>query len=72
MENQTIQKNAFDVAVELVNLHHKLEGLKAEEISEIFARYYSIARTLEIKGKSTSESKVLLNFIPEEIKKNMK
>ncbi|MGC4376199.1 hypothetical protein WD019_04560 [Fictibacillus sp. Mic-4] len=44
-----IQRNAFDVAIELTELHRSKKGMnfKAEDIEETFAKYYALVRVLE-------------------------
>ncbi|MGG3798975.1 hypothetical protein [Metabacillus fastidiosus] len=59
-----IQRNEYDVAIELVNLHVSKEPVSGDEISELFSRYYALAVGL----KSISRSSTILEFIPEEIR----
>jgi len=39
-----IQRNSFDVAMELLQHHAKVEGLNADEIEMTFAKYYALAK----------------------------
>lgn len=57
-----IQRNAKDVAIELLNLHLEREAVSAEELSGLYAKYYTLAYTLD--RKSPSDLRV---FLPEEI-----
>lgn len=60
-----IQRNAFDVAMELTEIYIQRIGIDSEEeIEERFMKYYSIA---SICG-STHPSK-LLDFVPDDLKK---
>jgi hypothetical protein len=58
-----IQRNPLDVAMELLNLHNSKVSVEASELSELYAKYYTLAYTLS--RKSPSE---LNDFLPEEIK----
>lgn len=57
-----IQRNSLDVAMELLTLHVSKTPVEANELSELFAEYYSLANILH--RKSPSDLKV---FLPEEI-----
>ncbi|MFC0271108.1 hypothetical protein ACFFIX_06540 [Metabacillus herbersteinensis] len=61
-----IQRNAFDVAMELLTMHQQKSVVEAEDISEIFAKYYTLANTLQ--KKSASDLKA---FLPEEIRSKL-
>jgi hypothetical protein len=55
-----IQRNKFDVAVELTNLHSSRFGFTSEEnIQEIFSQYYALARFLD--NSSVADLKYLVN-----------
>ncbi|MFD2681199.1 hypothetical protein [Bacillus seohaeanensis] len=52
-----IQRNKFDVAIELVNLHKRNFGLSSgKEIEELFAKYYALAKYLEDNSVDELES----------------
>lgn len=58
-----IQRNIYDVAIELVNLHVSREPVDTSELGELYTKYYAIAYTLSKKGAAELD-----NFLPEEIK----
>lgn len=58
-----IQRNLNDVAIELLLLHERTEGIQVSEISNLFARYYSVAQVLNSPKVSTTKE-----FLPEEFK----
>lgn len=57
-----IQRNANDVAIELVNLHASRFGVEQDEIPELFAKYVALARYMNSKNYND-----LKRFLPEEI-----
>lgn len=62
----SIQRNEFDVAVELTKLHYETNIIKPDDIKKIFAEYYSLARIL-----NSSSDDTLINFLPEDVKKKL-
>lgn len=65
------QRNTLDVATELTQLHIDKYGMADEDyIKKVFAEYYSLVFHLERTAFSDS-SKLLLEFLPEDIKKNL-
>jgi hypothetical protein len=62
----SIQRNEFDVAVELTQLHCEVFNVKPDDIKKIFAEYFSLARTLNYSSEDT-----LINFLSEDIKKKL-
>jgi hypothetical protein len=62
-----IQRNSADVAMELLKIHLNNAVFNINDIGELYAKYYSIARTLEIKPYSDLEE-----FIPAEIAAKIK
>ncbi|AND39535.1 MULTISPECIES: hypothetical protein [Cytobacillus] len=42
-----IQRNKFDVAMELTNLHLRNYGIPEEEVEGVFAKYYALAAYCE-------------------------
>lgn len=60
-----IQRNAFDVAMELTQIYIQRIGIdSAEDIEERFMKYYSIACVCS----NTNPSR-LLDFVPDDLKK---
>ncbi len=59
-----IQRNKLDVAMELTQLHTTIysPGNK-DEIAQLFAKYYSLARLLE----GSKDKTLLTSFLPEEL-----
>lgn len=55
-----IQRNELDVAMELLALHVNKVPVEAEEIGDLYAKYYSLAYILK-KGKPND----LKQFLPE-------
>lgn len=58
-----IQRNEFDVAIELLQLHQSKTATNAEDLPKVFAEYYSLARLLK-----SSHGETLKPFLPEDIK----
>ena len=61
-----LQRNAQDVAVELLNCHIKLyniDNTKEGELARLYSMYYATAKTLEKTQHSN-----LSDFLPEEVK----
>jgi hypothetical protein len=64
-----IQRNKFDVAMELTELHSRLGGFRQggfQAIQQTFAEYYSLARICE---GATYEQ--LENLVSEEVKRKL-
>lgn len=47
VEPTPIQRNRFDVAMELTHLHCNRTSIKVDEIQSIFAKYYALAEYCE-------------------------
>ncbi|GEM_PF-684383 len=62
----SIQRNEFDVAVELTQLHCETNIVKPDDIKKIFAEYYSLARILNCASEDT-----LINFLSENVKNKL-
>ncbi|OWV38185.1 hypothetical protein CE489_01560 [Bacillus spizizenii] len=63
-----IQRNQYDVAVELTQLHVEKYGvIDPDDIAEAYAKYYALAFTLHRDRGSH-----LAQFLPEEIKNKFK
>jgi hypothetical protein len=58
-----IQRNANDVAIELVNLHASRFSIQESDIPELFTKYVALARYLNSKNYND-----LKQFLPEEIR----
>jgi hypothetical protein len=54
-----IQRNRLDVAIELVGIHTTRVVVKADEIENLFAKYYALVTVLE--SKPTKELQDLLS-----------
>ncbi|WP_392454821.1 hypothetical protein ACF3OH_11975 [Chryseomicrobium aureum] len=62
-----IQRNKFDVAVELTALEGTVFGFENHvDIEKAFAKYYSLATKLEAHRRSDN----LVNFLSEDLKKH--
>lgn len=63
-----IQRNKFDVAMELLELHERNFGIKSEdEISNLFAKYYSAVQILSSPNVNTHKE-----FAPDSFKELLK
>lgn len=62
-----IQRNKFDVAIELTNLHLRTFGFTEEEVEKTFTKYYSLVAVLE-----RTHHNQLLQFLPDEIQSKIK
>lgn len=62
-----IQRNSADVAMELLKIHLNNAVFNVDDIGELYAKYFAIAKTLEYKSYDLLEE-----FIPEEIKAKIK
>jgi hypothetical protein len=58
-----IQRNAFDVAIELLKMHEQRAAIEVDDLEKTFARYYAIANVCE-----RTSAKELLSLIDEELK----
>lgn len=65
-----IQRNRFDVAIELTQLHIYNCGLGENGIAGLFAKYYTLVQTLE--AKAYEGVNLLSEFLPQEIVDKMK
>ena len=54
-----IQRNEFDVALELTQLELRMGVYASEDLEEIFAKYYAIAKVL--KNKRSEQLEALLS-----------
>ncbi|WP_134705107.1 hypothetical protein [Ammoniphilus sp. YIM 78166] len=57
-----IQRNAFDVAIELTQLYTQRYSFDQNELEQMFTKYYAIARVLE-----RTHPNDLQNLVPKDI-----
>lgn len=62
VEIKPVQRNANDVAMELLELHRYHAPFNAEDIEELYVKYYAIAKVCE-----TTSPKYLRNLISEDL-----
>lgn len=61
-----IQRNANDVAVDLINIHASRFVLNEEDIPALYVKYVALARYMNSKNYND-----LKQFLPEEIKNKL-
>ncbi len=67
-ENLRVQRNAYDVAVELTKLYcEEIQITNSDEIAEAYSKYYAIAAYL-----SRVDPGLLMNAIPSDILNSLK
>lgn len=63
-----IQRNEFDVAIELAMYVARAQRLgKEEDVSDVFVRFYSLAKVL-----GATEPAKLIKYLPEELQNGIK
>lgn len=63
---ESTQRNANDVAMELLTLHMRTKSLPVDDIGKVFAQYFSLATLLRGSNRDT-----LLALLPEEMKNKL-
>ena len=66
LEAGSVQRNKFDVAIELTHLYIHKKSAEADEINEIFANFYALVTVLERKSSNQLE-----NLVPQHIIKKL-
>lgn len=61
-----IQRNIYDVAVELVQLHVQRLGVDGEDLTELYTKYFSLVAVL-----SPTDTYNLKKLVPEELMKKI-